>query len=159
MRRFFNLLIGAPFVITLASCGPPRFQPHIAQLTNRELIERAEAIFIGSIHKLRVEDQSRTPECLVLVCVDVQVENVLKGDVSGGYLEYFYFGPWCGTTGPVESLQLSSRSVFFLHREQDRWRTLGDYWRNRIPVLSGRHPDRAVTGRVTAAAIADVLLQ
>jgi hypothetical protein len=92
-----------------------------------------------------------------LVRVDVQVENVLKGDVSGGDLEYFYFGPSCGTTGPVESPQLGSRSVFFLHREQGRWRTLVDYWRTRIPVLSGRHPDSAVTGTV-GTPVADVLL-
>ena len=122
------------------------------------MVQRADSIVVGTIVKLDIVAKPPEGSCLALMRVQLQIENVLKGSPSDQTLTYYYFGPWCGTMGPVESLHVNSRSIFFLRGEQGYWRALGDYWQNRLPVRSGRHPKAFGAGNPIERVIADVLL-
>jgi hypothetical protein len=117
MRRSVSSVLGA--AILLFSCGAPRFRPQVGHYPDPELIGRAEAIVVGTVTSLKVTDEIRLKECLVLIRAGVVVENVLKGHLSNAWVDYYYFGPWCATTGPVESLQLGSRNVSSCEKKTD----------------------------------------
>jgi hypothetical protein len=130
------------------------------------LISRAETIFIGSIRSFKFGDRvhAKIPlfpqlnDCLVPVHVTVSIENVLRGSVRPGPLDYFYFASVCAITGPVEDPSSHPRSVFFLRKEHGHWRAIEDYWMNRMWVFSGRHSDDLIRGKTVEEAIPLVLL-
>ncbi|HEY2844342.1 MAG TPA: hypothetical protein VGJ09_11855, partial [Bryobacteraceae bacterium] len=122
------------------------------------MIRRADVIVVGTIARLDVAAKPAEGQCSVLLRVELLVENVLKGSASEQSLDYYYFGPFCGIAGPVESLELGSRSIFFLNKDQGYWRAVADYWRNRLPVASGSHASEFNPGKSIEQAIAEVLL-
>ena len=96
-------------------------------------------------------------DCLVPVTVGVSVENVLRGSLSS-HLDFVYFGTLCATTGPVESPEIGSRSVFFLRKDSGHWRPLSDYWRNRLPVFTGKPDSDVMIGKPIEEAISEIIL-
>lgn len=154
-------------LLLFTSCGGTRREPRVLDgpLPTADLIKDAEAILVGTVTSLTFGETTRQSvplfpqlrDCLVPVRAGVSVENVLRGSVPGG-LEFEYFGTVCGTSGPVELLKHGSRSVFFLQRDSGRWRPLADYWRNRLPVYTGRHSDQFLAGKPIEQAISELLL-
>jgi hypothetical protein len=144
----------------LSSCSRPQFQPResAGPLAVPESIQRADAIIVGTVSKVEIAALPKTDHCSVLIRAEVLVENVLKGSVREPSVSYYYFGPNCGFVGPVEVLDTASRKIFFLSRDQGYWRALADYWRNTLPVNSGRHPGDFSDGKPIEQAVAEVLL-
>jgi hypothetical protein len=160
LRTAATLLLIAEF----ASCSRPSLKPRILDgpLPTAELIRSADVIVVGTMTSLILGKPIHTNipnlnDCLVPAWVNVSVENVLRGSVPTS-LEFEYFGSNCGTSGPVESPQLGSRSVFFLRRDSEVWRSLADYWMNRIPVYTGRHAHEFLVGKPIEQAISEILL-
>jgi hypothetical protein len=144
----------------LCSCHRPQFQPResAGPLAVSELIQRADGIIVGTISGLEIAAKPRQAECYVLVRAKVVVENVLKGNIPERTVDYYYFGPACAIMGPTEVLHTGSRYILFLRREQGSWRAIADYWRNTLPVDSGRHPRDFTVGKRIEEAIAEILL-
>jgi hypothetical protein len=159
---------GLLLITALTSCGGPQFNPRVLSgpLSPPELVRGAEAITVGTITSLQFRQaiHANVPlfpqlnDCLVPVRVTVSVENSLRGDVGSRQLDFASFGTVCGTTGPVESPQYGARGVFFLRKDSGHWRTLADYWRNGLPVLTGRHGNELLSGKPIEQAIAEILL-
>jgi hypothetical protein len=122
------------------------------------LIQRADAIIVGTIVKMGIAAKPPAGQCAVLLRVELLVENELEGRTSEDTLAYYYFGPFCGITGPVEVPHLGSRGIFFLNTEKGHWRAVADYWQNTLPVASGRHPREFTAGKPIEQAIAEILL-
>jgi hypothetical protein len=164
MRRSHILLN----VFLFASCNRPAPVPKVGSgpLATTDLIRHSEVIFVGSISSFKFGQRVHAyiplfPElndCLVPVRVTVSIENVLRGGLRPGALDYYYFASVCATTGPVEDPASHRRSIFFLRREHGRWRTIEDYWTNRLWIFSGRHSDDLIRGRTIYEAIPLVLL-
>jgi len=158
---------GLLLITAFASCGSPQLQPRVlgGPLSTPELIKGAEIIIVGTITSITFGKVVHTSvplfpqlnDCLVPVRISVSVENVLRGSIPNR-LNFEYFGTVCGTMGPVESPQGGSRSMFFLRNDSGRWRPLADYWRNRIPVLTGRHGNELLVGKPIEEAISEILL-
>jgi hypothetical protein len=157
----------APLLLAMfVSCAARSLAPNVLEgpLPTTELIARADTIVVGTIESLTfgkavhvsLPQFSQLNDCLAPIQARVSVENVLRGNVPLK-LDYQYFGTLCGTMGPVELPTVGSRSVFFLHRERGVWRPLGDYWMNRIRVLTGSHR-REVMAQPLERAIAEILL-
>ena len=90
--------------------------------------------------------------------VTILVENVLRGSIRPGPLDYYYLGSVCAITGPVEDPSSPPRSVFFLRKQHGQWRAIEDYWKNRVWVFSGRHSDDFIRGKTVEEAIPMILL-
>ena len=151
-------------IAVLASCSRPPLKPRILNgpLPTTELINDAELIVVGTMTSLTFGKPihmniPNLSDCLIPVRVSVSVENVLRGSVTAK-LSFEYLGPNCGTSGPVESPRLGTRSVFFLRKDAGRWRPLADYWMNRIPVYTGRHSNEFLLGKPIEQAISELLL-
>jgi hypothetical protein len=144
----------------LSSCSRPRFQPRqsAGPLAVAELIQRADSIIVGTVTQVEIAAPPTTDHCSVLMRAEVLVENVLKGLAPEPTVDYYYFGPFCGFSGPVEVLDKASREIFFLSRDQGHWRGIADYWRNTLPVGSGKHPGGFTAGKPIEQAIAEMLL-
>jgi hypothetical protein len=164
MRRSHILLN----VLLFASCNRPALVPKVGSgpLATTDLIRHSEAIFVGSISSFKFGERIHAhvplfPElndCLVPVRVTVSIENVLRGSLRPGALDYYYFASVCAIMGPVENPTSNQRSIFFLRREHGRWRTIEDYWKNRLWIFSGRHSDDLIRGRTVYEAIPLILL-
>ena len=147
-------------LVMLTSCGPPEFGPEIGPgpLPIKDLVRRADVVVVGTITSQVIVATPIPGKCLFLTRANVAVESVLRGDVGADSLAYYYFDTWCATSGPVDLPRSGTRSIFFLRKDGGHWRPIGDYWRNRIPVLSGRHARNAFSGEPIGEAIAKVLL-
>lgn len=153
-------LTGLMCVGLFGSCGAPRFSPRIGRgpLDVAELVKRSDAVVVGTIGPIAVARKPRIGDCSALIRVSVSLENVLRGHVPGRTLEYYNFSPWCGFVGPVDIPHSGERSVLFLREDSGHWRTIEDYWSNRLRVFSGGHPDSMVENQPIEEAIARILL-
>ena len=151
-------------IAVLASCSRPPLKPRILNgpLPTTELINDAELIVVGTMTSLTFGKPihmniPNLSDCLIPVRVSVSVENVLRGSVTAK-LSFDIPQPNCGTSGPVESPRLGTRSVFFLRKDAGRCIRLADYWMNRIPVYTGRHSNEFLLGKPIEQAISELLL-
>jgi hypothetical protein len=69
-------------------------------LTDEDMIQHAPIVIIGEVRSEqfvgRVRDGCR------LVRVTTTVENVIRGDVNGPNLEFYFYSPYYGATGALE---------------------------------------------------------
>lgn len=152
--------------LALTSCRNTELRPRIiSSLGIPELLTRAEVIVVGAVKSVSfgrhaVSSVPSVPglnDCLVPTRVTVVIENVVRGSVPS-VLDFVYFSSICAMVGPVESINIGARSVFFLVSEQGHWRPLTDYWMARIPVLTGRHNQSLLRGKSVPEAISEILL-
>jgi hypothetical protein len=71
--------------------------------------------------------------------VTVTVENVLRGEVRGRSIVFYFYMTLEGTIGGVNSLWFGNRYVFFLTAENGTPRAIRDLARSSIEVGTGRH--------------------
>jgi hypothetical protein len=92
----------------------------------------------------------------------VNVENVLKGDLSTGTVDVYYFTFAGGFDGPrpIGMWEIGGRRILWLRRDAGVLRTACDGWdKCTLGVDSGAHPHFAVDHEQPVAnAVADILL-
>ena len=69
------------------------------------------------------------------------VENVLRGQVPGDTISFYYYLYRGGVTGNWNSLDEGRRYLFLLDRERGVLRAAIDHWRTGWAIQSGRHAD------------------
>jgi hypothetical protein len=86
--------------------------------------------------------------------VEVEVENILRGEISSGSekLSYYFWG-WAGESNtfpggrPWAEYAVGERYIFCLDWELDVLRSTVDYFGSSFPVLTGRHTGNNYSNR------------
>lgn len=125
----------------------------------------APVIIVGTVQRVQMVGQpkpaARVPDLsLQLYKAVVDVEMVVRGDADRT-LEFSFFGPdpRDGLFGlPKYYVRPEQRRVFFLKREDEGYRAVGDYLDYSEPVYSGKPDVTQVQDRDSDRAIARILL-
>ncbi len=130
-----------------AACSrPPQLVPSVRQMGTQEFVRQASDIVIAQVTSIRATkhlaaepDERKSLDRLVQA--DVVVENVLKGDVQGKDLTFYYYFPAYGFSLPsVNLLGPGERVIFFLKRDQNVYRSVNDVYASCIHLVTGSHP-------------------
>ena len=136
------------FFVT-AVMGGCRIGPGIEyrHLTDAELVQQSPIIVLGTLDRLetfweervRYGSENGSPMDWFHVQVHVQIESVLKGDVSTSALDYSYWIPVGPKVGEWNNPREGGRYIHFLRRHGRRFRSVVDFWPSTLRVTTGRH--------------------
>jgi len=114
------------------------------------VFETAPNVVVGVVTSVAVigepQPARRDQKLLVqLTKVDIQVENVLRGDVPRAPAHFYFFGYSDKNPGyggpPLYRVSIGDRRVFFLVREMGELRSAADVFDYTLFVASGSHKD------------------
>jgi len=144
--RFF--LLGV--VLLLAGCGPGLEFNDSQRMSSKEMLWRADHVFIGVIQEhyfepwlffalnIPDEDPERTKYWRI-VRREVRIESVLRG-VEPRKVANIYEICWMGgRMGDWNSTQNGERDLFLVRVENGRYHVVRDWWRSIFPVTTGPH--------------------
>ena len=164
MKRFLvSQMLLAFLMFGGCSHGPRVAYGH---LTYSELIEQSPIVVVGLVeHKetywkerKRQGSENGLPIFWYHVEVRIEVENMLRGDLSASPVDYTYWVPAGAKSGEWNSPREGARYVHFLRREGAELRSVVDFWPSSIRVTTGRHGTLDQAGGLPQA-IARLLLQ
>lgn len=165
-----NALTVVMFALLQTSCGDSsRYPLRLYDLTNRQLLERATLVVVGTTADAKWEPARRPISWSMqpgvssagLVKVRLNIEQVIRGEVNSGQITAYYWGADIFTN--ASSLQLPNmgerRAVHYLVREQGILRYVRDIMRSTTVVFSGGHlKPAAFTTETAEQTIARILL-
>lgn len=128
---------------------------------------QAPLIVLGVVVNVRVTGKPRpspgdpritTQETVI----SIKVENVIKGHVSQGHLDIIFYKYSVSNKRELGRRtydpETGQRQVFFLRREGEAYRTVGDVTHYTLPVRSTSTGSNRCIGKTTGCCIADLLL-
>jgi hypothetical protein len=139
----------------MVGCGPHRHSDYYdfdfqKPLDYRQLVFKSSEVIVGTVRAVKISHSGvparKAPELLLdETTVDVDVENVLRGEWSAPQLQFVFFGyspkNRGGYNGPAPyHVEVGERRIFFLTKDSGQFRSVadvrGDY---SIRVWSGAH--------------------
>lgn len=129
---------------------------------------KAPLIVLGSVTDVNLIGQP-TPSGsdrrigVQLTRIKIKVEEAIKGDVPGGILELYYFvyAPQASEMDlgvPRYIPTVGQRRIYFLKRDNGRYRSVGDVLDYTVRVSSGKHPEDFCSNETPGCCIAELLL-
>lgn len=129
----------------LTGCGPGLVFNDSPDMTQSQMLARADHIFIGVIEHQEFErwlflgvPGSKNGDWAILKR-RVRIETVLRGRESRPSVFLYEYFPTLGLSGDWNSTQDGERDIFLVRVENGRYHLVRDFWRSIFRVYSGKH--------------------
>jgi hypothetical protein len=146
-------IVGLTTILSIAflsSACTPNLVPSVKQMRFPEYVQRSSVVVIGKVSSVGFTRRlAKTPDerkmVVRLVKADVLIENVLKGDVHGRNMAFYFYYPAYGFSLPsLNIIGPHDRAILFLRWDHGALRSVNDVYESCIHLATGSHPDLKV---------------